>query len=134
MKKWGNGLIASDTGVMLTWYGMFLTDLTDLDDPTQAESLLRRALNIETTAFPDGHWQVVCVQMALARCLVAQSRVEEAKDILEETNTTLSWLSDADRRQALNRVLPLFEQWGWGTRAETIQSLLASVSPSARQP
>ena len=113
------------TGVILMWYGILLLDG---DRPGDAEPLLRRALTIQNSAFPDGHWKVVGAEIALARCLSILGLREEAQKILVGADVGLSWQSHTDRTAALTMTFALFESWGWQEKAAEVRALMDGLA------
>ena len=93
----------------------------------EAGLLLREALDILNDGLPDTRWRVVEAQSLLGHCLAGQRRFEEAEALLLESHVALReerGLDDQSTRQALQRLIGLYEAWGRPEEAERYRSLL----------
>jgi hypothetical protein len=86
----------------------------------EAEPLLRESLSLRQDALPRGHWRIAQGEQALARCLAAQGRIDEAAGILRAGVQVLedapARRSGIERAAMLRQLIDLYE--GAGRRAE----------------
>jgi serine/threonine-protein kinase len=100
--------------------------LTRAGSPEDGEPLLREALAIRQAALPEGHWLTANTASNLGGCLTALRRYEEAERLLVEGYTVLqAQRGDRDERtrQALRRLIDLYEGWGQPEKAATYRAL-----------
>jgi serine/threonine protein kinase len=101
-----------DVARLLTLLGAALT----MDKRAkEAEPLLREALKIRSQALPPGHYQTALTQSMLGGCLSALGRHADAEPLLLAGYEGLRAAKRAPSfrtRQALDRLVQLYEAWG----------------------
>ena len=101
--------------------------LMDRDAYTDAEPLLRQALDILNDGLPDTRWRVVEAQSMLGHCLAGQRRFVEAETLLLDSHAALReerGLDHQSTQQAVEWLVGLYEDWGRPEEAERYRSLL----------
>ncbi len=99
--------------------------LVAIGEFARAESVLREALQILTRATPDD-WRTAEIASVLGECLAAQKRFEEAESLLLASYTRIGEAKgDGDRttREALDRIVRLYERWDKPERAAPFKAL-----------
>ncbi|HKL14377.1 MAG TPA: tetratricopeptide repeat protein, partial [Balneolaceae bacterium] len=79
-----------------------------------AARLSREALQIQQATLPEGHRRTALTQSLLGACLTDQQRYTEAEPLLDKSYALLSAQrgpQDKDTRQALQRLVNLYEAW-----------------------
>jgi hypothetical protein len=105
------------TASTLAWLGKLLVAR---GDPQGAEPLLREALASRQAAFPPDDWRVAEAGSLLGGGLVALGRYAEAEPLVVEGYRTLKQKRGAAyrrSRQALGRVVELYDAWGRSAEA-----------------
>jgi serine/threonine protein kinase/Tfp pilus assembly protein PilF len=95
--------------------------LTDMGQAVAAEPLLREALAIRTKRLPPGLWVTASTASLLGACLFRQDRYAEAEPLLRESVAVLQTARGVPPlrvRQALVRLIALYDAWGKPDRAE----------------
>lgn len=110
-------------------YASLGTFLQEKGRSQMAESHLRRALDVWEETLPKDHYLLVGAQGALGSCLTALRRFKEAEPLLLASYSALSDGSDGSTddgrvREALQRLVDLYEAWGKGAEAGRYRSLL----------
>ncbi len=98
----------------------------DAGDPLDAESLLRRALEI-LRKLPEGHWRPALCESVLGESLAARGRFSEAEDCLTRGFETLRRRADLpnpDTLAALRRLIDLYDAWEKPDQARIYRALL----------
>ena len=101
---------------------------------SEAEPLLRDALEIRSKDFGAGHWQTAKTTSILGAALAGQNRFEEAEPLLLESYPIISADRGPHRRrthEALQRIIDLYESWEKPDRAAEYRSLLAQSTDSS---
>ena len=89
--------------------------LTDLEKPHEAEPILRGAMAIHRKVLPKGHWGTANSESLLGACLAKQGRFAEAGPMLlasYEVIASAPGVPPIRVRQALGRIVVLYEAWG----------------------
>lgn len=79
-----------------------------------AARLSQEALQIQQVTLPEGHRRIALTQSLLGACLTDQQRYTEAEPLLDKSYASLSAQrgpQDKDTRQALQRLVNLYEAW-----------------------
>ena len=81
---------------------------------TEAEVALRESLEIRRTAMPAGHWLIPNTMSLLGEALSGQGKFAQAEPMLLEGYTEMTPPDSAmfRRREALDRIVKLYEAWG----------------------
>ncbi|MEW6251276.1 MAG: serine/threonine-protein kinase [Planctomycetota bacterium] len=104
--------------------------LTASNRPDEAEPLLREALDIRRRHFGD-HWLTASATSALGACLTGLGRYEEAEPLLTESYRVLKAsrdLHDIHTRQAVRRIVDLYEAWKRTEKAAEYRAQMEPVS------
>ncbi len=113
--------------------GTALVDLAllelDHDDPVSAEPRVRDARQIFDRVLPAGHWRGAHADSVLGACLSAVGRFEDAEPLVTGGYAGLQAAKGDDAeatRDALERVVVLYEVWGRPEAAERYRALRAT--------
>ncbi len=112
------------TASLLIMLGISLNDQGRHRD---AEPVLRECLELRRRTLAGDHWLIPNTESNLGAALAGQRRFEEAEPLLVDAYETLrdhARASPARRRQALERVVALYEAWGKPDRAAEWRSRL----------
>ena len=104
--------------------------LVDTDRAAEAEQPLRDALEVLQDTLGEGHWRVARSQSALGACLAALDRFDEAQPLLLESYSAIERAcgpEDGRTREALQRVIELYEAWGKPEQADRYRALLSDL-------
>lgn len=97
-----------------------------------AEPVLRQCLAARTKALPPSHWLIAQVQSVLGAALAEQKKFGEAEPLLLQGYAGLMdapKVSESERRQAVQRVIDLYEAWGRPDQAAEWRSRLPVIDP-----
>jgi serine/threonine protein kinase/tetratricopeptide (TPR) repeat protein len=104
--------------------------LTAQGDLAEAERLLRQGLPLLLGQLPADHFLISAVRSDLGVCLKAQGRFAEAEPLLVQGYTALQ-ASRGGRatitREALQRLVGLYDAWGRPAEADRYRALLAAA-------
>jgi hypothetical protein len=101
--------------------------LLEDEQHAEAEPVLRECLEIRTAKIPEDPKRFNAMSL-LGGTLLGQRRYEEAEPLLVEGYEKMAADFDADRRrQALERVVSLYETWGRREQVEAWKAKLAAV-------
>ncbi len=92
----------------------------------EAEAAYQEGLSILAEVLPADHWQLAFNRSLFAQVWMAQHRFAEAEPLLMEGYTVLNnqfGASHARSREALDRVIQLYEAWGKPAAAEAYRAL-----------
>ena len=90
-------------------------------DPVRAEALLREAAEVRRQALPPDHWLTARSHSLLGAALAAQGRHSDAEPLLVDSLKAIRAArreGDRETREALARVVELYESWGRDHEAE----------------
>jgi tetratricopeptide (TPR) repeat protein len=93
----------------------------DKGEPSRAELLLRRSLELRRTAAPVNELRIANAENMLGGCLTALGEFEEAESLLVRSYPVIESStrpSAAQKQEALERVIELYERWGKVDQAE----------------
>jgi serine/threonine protein kinase/tetratricopeptide (TPR) repeat protein len=99
-------------GDSLAWLGKLMTDK---GQPVSGEPLLREAVDVRAAGFATDDWRTAEARSLLGACLAAQQRFAEAEPLLVESYPILErkrGKAYRRTRQALERIVRLYEAWG----------------------
>ena len=108
--------------------------LLDSDRATEAEQRLRDALEVLQDTLGEGHWRVARGQSALGACLAGLGRFDEAEPLLLEGYAAIGRACGSDdgrTREALQRLIELYEAWGKPEKADEYRALLPEADESS---
>jgi serine/threonine protein kinase/Tfp pilus assembly protein PilF len=97
----------------------------DKGEPSRAEPLLGRSLELRRAADPVNELRIANAESMLGGCLTALGRFEEAESLLVRSHPVIESStrpSPAQKQEALDRVIELYERWGKTDRAEAYRS------------
>jgi tetratricopeptide (TPR) repeat protein len=86
--------------------------LTAKRQAKEAEALLREALQIRQKTLYKGHWRTADAESLLGDCLSALGRYAEAEPLLLGSYEKLKDVQGRRMREALDRIVKLYEAWG----------------------
>ena len=95
-------------------------------EPEAAEAWLRQALEIFGHSLPEDHWRAAEARNMLGSSLALQGRLQEAEALLVEGHRALLDNLGAEHRRtrdALERVVALYESWEKGEKAAEYRAL-----------
>jgi serine/threonine-protein kinase len=104
--------------------------LTDRGNPQEAEPLLREGLAIRLKALSKDHWLTAHAKNALGGCLTELQRYNEAEPLLLESISIMKahhGEQSEQTRQAVSRLIKLYEAWGKPEKAARYRAVLSSV-------
>ena len=104
--------------------------LLDKREPEAAEPLLRECLAIRRGSRSKEDWQLAAAGSALGQCLAMEHRYREAESLLVNSERILSASPAAPakmKREALTRVIDLFETWGKPGQAAPYRERLRQI-------
>lgn len=114
--------------------GVVLTDR--LGQHAEAEKLLRECLALRTPTLPENHWLIANTRNALGSSIAGQQRFDEAESMILDSYEKMSshpQASPARRREALCRVVRLYDAWEKSEKATEYRALLeATTQPTTR--
>jgi serine/threonine protein kinase/tetratricopeptide (TPR) repeat protein len=119
--------------IALTALGKLLLEKGEV---SEAEPLLREALAIHRKSSPKNDWGIYDTAGALGACLTAIHRYEEAESLLSESYQELKTGRGADdkrTREALNRLITLYQGWGKAAKAGQYRALLANADEEVKR-
>ena len=107
--------------------------------PAEAEPLAREALAIFRKTLPGGHPYIAVAESVLGGCLTLSRRYSEAEPLLLGSHRVLQAKTGRqgfETRQALQRVVDLYDAWGKADQAARYRAELTalSVKPPAAAP
>ncbi|MEM7349726.1 MAG: serine/threonine-protein kinase [Acidobacteriota bacterium] len=106
-------------------------------DPQGAESYLQQALAIRlgVSATREDRDRIASAQGLLAECLIDLERYREAEPLAIDALSDLSTYGDADARsrQALQRIIRLYEAWGRPDQTTLFRQRLAGTDSSVNE-
>ncbi len=117
--------IASST----SWLGKLYVDL---GQPERGEPLLRESLEIRRAALAETDWRTAETKSLLGECLAALGRYQEAEPLLTGSYPVLlknRGNHDRRARQAVVRVVSLYQRWGRDDQARRYREVLAGLDP-----
>jgi eukaryotic-like serine/threonine-protein kinase len=103
----------------------------------QALPLLEEAVKLDRQALPDGHWHTAYVENLLGSCLTDLERFEEAEPLLLTSFGILQVKRSSQprvARQALERIVHLYEAWKKPEQAADWKSKLLPAKESQPEP
>jgi serine/threonine protein kinase/Tfp pilus assembly protein PilF len=114
--------------------------LNDNGKVREAEPLLHEAREIRRKVLPKGHWRTASTESVLGGCLTKQGRYDVAEPLLLNSYPTIAsapGMPPAQARQALERIVALYEAWGKPEQAAAWRVKLMDVDfpadPFARE-
>jgi len=96
--------------------------------PAEAEPLAREALAIFRKALPKGHPYIAETESVLGGCLALSGRYPEAEALLLRSYPVLTVKGTFEGREALERIVRLYEGWGKPGKAAPYRAKLAAAS------
>ncbi len=99
-------------------------------EPAGAQPLLGEALEIRKDALPAGDWRIANTESVLGGCLTAQGRFSEAESLLLKTWPIIEGQrgeSDRLTREALERIVKMYQEWGKPGIAADYRALLPAT-------
>ncbi|MBI3949256.1 MAG: serine/threonine protein kinase [Acidobacteria bacterium] len=103
------------------------TSLTMTGRAAEGESYLCEAIGIQRNALSEYSWAIACTESDLAECLTVQQRYTEAESLLSQCYPGIkSGLGESHHRtkEALQRLVTLYEKWGKPDQAAKYRALL----------
>jgi serine/threonine protein kinase/tetratricopeptide (TPR) repeat protein len=93
----------------------------------EAEPVLRESLELRREVLPEGSWLIGSAESILGESVAMQGRLEEAEPLLLEGCAIMARdpeAPDANKREAVERLVTLYEAWGKPRKAADLQALL----------
>ncbi|MEP7336646.1 MAG: serine/threonine-protein kinase [Acidobacteriota bacterium] len=101
--------------------------LTKKGEAANAEPMLREGLEIRRKTLPQDDWRIASAESALGDCLAALHRYKESEPLLLRSYPVIKTRQGEEHpttREALRRVVALYEAWGKPDRAARFRKLL----------
>ena len=101
--------------------------LVDTGDCDAGESLLQNSLKLGELTLQDNDWRLGAIKSVLGECLTTLGRYEEAGPLVVESYPVIrAEYGDghAETRNALQRIIRLYEAWGKPDKAAEYRALL----------
>jgi hypothetical protein len=98
-------------------------------EPEAAEPFARDALGIQLKKMPAGSWRIAVSENVLGECLAGQKKFDAAEKLLIESYKAIEKSlkpDDKRRKEALTRVIDMYESWKKPDRAAEYRALAAS--------
>jgi tetratricopeptide (TPR) repeat protein len=115
------------------WLAMLGVSLLKQGRPAEAEPVLRETLDLRVKELPD-HWWRRSAESLLGEALSAQGKYAEAEPLLLSGYERMEPLPEnlARKREALERVVRLYEAWGKPDKAAEWKAKLEAGKPPAK--
>ena len=129
--EWRAKLPPADRAESLIRRGL---DLIEQGEHAAAEPPLRECLGIREEVLPENHWLIFNTQSALGDALTSQEKFDEAEPLLLDGYAGMKNHAEAPedrKRQALQRIVGLYESWDKPDQAARYRELLPPASEPA---